>query len=79
MTISVHCFGRVAETVGDSVIDVAVPDACTVAELAGLLADRYPGLADTTFKIAVDRRIADEPEAVPAGAEIAVLPPFAGG
>ncbi len=65
MTVSVHCFGKVAEAVGTSSIEIPLPDPCTVGVLAEQLTALYPGLADTTFKIAVDRRMADNAGPVP--------------
>ena len=40
---------------------------------------QFPWLREETFLIAVNREIVDRSALVPAGAEIALMPPFSGG
>jgi molybdopterin converting factor subunit 1 len=53
----------------------------TVAELRRLLAGRHPGLEPVLARcrIALDQELAVDADAVPPGAEVAVIPPVSGG
>ena len=41
--------------------------------------ERWPQLADTTYQVAVDQRLATDDTELESAREIALLPPFAGG
>ncbi len=79
VTLHAHCFGLVAEAVDASAIEIAVHEGCTVDALRAELTKRFPQLSNATFRVAVDRRMADGETVIPEHAEIAILPPFAGG
>ncbi len=53
----------------------------TVGELRASLSQRHPALARVLprRRIAVNEEIADDPDVIPEGAEVAVIPPVAGG
>jgi molybdopterin converting factor subunit 1 len=53
----------------------------TVGELRASLSQRHPSLARVLprCRIAVNEEIADDPDVIPEGAEVAVIPPVAGG
>lgn len=48
-------------------------------ELVEQLNRDYPGLSGISYKIAVDKKIIDGNTKLEPGAEVALLPPFAGG
>lgn len=69
----------IAEAVGKSTENWMSVDPLTVGELRSQLLEKYPILRDRKFQIAVNQQIVDESLAVPSQAEVALLPPFAGG
>ena len=74
---TIKFFGMIAEATGCSALEIdPLPD--TKSLLAALYL-RFPSLQDYTFAIAVDKTIADPDQVLRPGAEIALLPPFAGG
>lgn len=79
MTVHAQCFGVVAEVLQASTIHISVDADCTVEAFTEELVTRFPQIADTTFQVAVNRRLAEGDAVIPADAELAVLPPFAGG
>jgi molybdopterin converting factor subunit 1 len=79
MTHTIHLFAAARDLVGAPTVVVDPPS--TVADLRRQLAERYPTLAALLPKcrIAVNHEFADDDDAVPPGAEIAVIPPVSGG
>ena len=79
----VRVFGGLTEQVGGSHIEVDLPDdgSATVQDLRVAVASAYPHLAPLLQRVsvAVDLELARGPDAIPAGAEVALLPPVAGG
>ncbi len=71
-------FGLLAETTGTTEERLEASPA-TVAGLRAELLRRHPALQGLSFRIAVDRQLVDETAALPPDAEVALLPPFAGG
>lgn len=71
-------FGQIAEITGKSFEIISV-DAISIAQLVNHLTEFYPGLRDQEFKVAVDHQIKDRASQITQDAEIALLPPFAGG
>jgi MoaE-MoaD fusion protein len=69
---------REAAGAGSEVLDLAPPD---LPALRRALVERHPALARVLprCRLAVNERLADEDEALPAGAEVAVIPPVSGG
>ncbi|GGM98802.1 hypothetical protein GCM10010967_35880 [Dyadobacter beijingensis] len=51
----------------------------TVGQFRAQVLDKYPAMRDKKFKIAVNQRILDDFVSIETPAEIALLPPFAGG
>ena len=66
---------------GAASIHLNLPDGATVADLRRALILHRPELAAllARSRIAVDREFADDSAVVPAGAEVAVIPPVSGG
>ncbi|TPN87449.1 MoaD/ThiS family protein [Aquimarina algicola] len=52
---------------------------CSVAQLIQQLEHRYPKLNEKNFKVAIDQQLVDNDFIIKDRAEIALLPPFAGG
>ncbi len=79
----VRVFGGLTEQVGGPHIEVDLPDdgSATVEDLRLAVASAYPHLAPLLQRVsvAVDLAVARGPDPIPAGAEVALLPPVAGG
>ena len=69
----------IAEAIGNPIETWHALDPLTVGELKDQLLGKYPVLRDRKFQIAVNQQIADETFPIPPLAEVALLPPFAGG
>jgi molybdopterin synthase catalytic subunit len=82
MRVRVRYFAaaRDAAGLGDEAIDLVTTDPTVAAVRAALLAHR-PALARVLAhsRLAVDRRFARDDDEVPDGAEVAIIPPVAGG
>lgn len=76
-------YGGLTDQVGGRHLDLDVPDdgTLTVAELRAAIAADHPHLAPLLARItvAVDLEVARGDEPIPEGAEVALLPPVAGG
>jgi MoaE-MoaD fusion protein len=79
----VRVFGGLTEHVGGHHIEVALPDdgSASVADLREAVAAVHPHLAPLLRQVtvAVDLYVARGTDRIPAGAEVALLPPVAGG
>ena len=79
----IRVFGGLTEHVGGDHIEVAVPEdgSMTVSELRAAVASAYPHLAPLLQRVsvAVDLEVARNDELVSSDAEVALLPPVAGG
>lgn len=79
MTLSILYFGLIAEAIGNPVEIWHSLEALTVGELKNQLLEKYPVLRDRKFQIAVNQQITSDNFPIPPLAEVALLPPFAGG
>ncbi len=79
MTLSILYFGMIAEATGQPLETWTSLDALTVGDLKEDLLKKYPALRDRKFQMAVNQQISDEAFPIPPLAEVALLPPFAGG
>ncbi len=79
----VRVFGGLADQLGGSHVDVALPDdgTATVADLRASLARDYPRIAGLlpSVSVAVALEVTEDTRTIPTGAEVALLPPVAGG
>ncbi len=79
----VRVFGGLTEHVGGHHLEVPVPDdgSASVADLRLAVAAAHPHLAPLLRRVtvAVDLEVARGTDRIPAGAEVALLPPVAGG
>jgi len=80
MQISVRYFAAAKDAVGHADERLDVDEGATVADIRALLQGN-PALAKVLkrSRLAVDQRFVDESSVVVAGAEVAVIPPVAGG
>lgn len=81
MKIIIRYFGPVRELVRKEEESLELREDSTVAELRGELLRRYPATESLvrSCRFAVDMRYAAPDDTIPAGAEVAVIPPVAGG
>lgn len=81
MRIEVRLFGGLADRAGARRIDVELPGTATVGDLRDAVAAQHAGLAGLLGRtsVAMDLRTADDDEPVSPDAEVALLPPVAGG
>lgn len=79
MKINVMYFGLVEEAIQKKKEVVSIPEKCTVKTLNNVLLKAYPILKNITYQVAVDQNLPSEDTTLNEGAEIAILPPFAGG
>ncbi len=78
MQLTIKYFGMLAEAtaIAEEQLDT---NSCSVSELVEKLKNQYPKLTDKDFKIAVDQQLVDYNHIINTEAEVALLPPFAGG
>ena len=81
MKVCVRLFAVAKQAAGRDLVELELPDGATIAQLRRELAARVPQLSgflgQMTF--ALDARYAADDALVPAGAEIACIPPVSGG
>ncbi|MDB2587038.1 MoaD/ThiS family protein [Flavobacteriaceae bacterium] len=76
--LHIKYFGQIAEITGKSFEIISV-DSISIETLVKDLTESYPSLRYQEFKVAVDHEIKDWASQITHDAEIALLPPFAGG
>ena len=81
MTIQVRLFARARDLAGAGAVSVELPAPATVAELRDRLGEVCPALRPLLPRsaVAVDEEFAKDDSVIPAGAEVALLPPVSGG
>ena len=81
MKITVRFFAAARERSKRSTLDLEVPTGTTVAALTALLVERLPDLAPlmARLRVAVAEEFAVPDDVIPEGAEVALIPPVAGG
>jgi len=79
MNIQVMYFGMLAEITGQANEAWLFSENLTVGKFRSQIQERYPALKEKKFKIAVNKQISDDLLLITESAEIALLPPFAGG
>ena len=81
MKVVVLLFAGVQEQIGQSQLDVNLPDGATVDQLRAALLEDHPASRPllSAAMFAVDSSYVDGNEVIPAGAEVACIPPVSGG
>jgi MoaE-MoaD fusion protein len=79
--IRLLAFASAGDALGTGELDLELPDGSRLADLRALLARDHPALAPLwpRLAVAIDGRLAAPDEALPDGAEVALLPPVSGG
>jgi molybdopterin converting factor subunit 1 len=80
-TVEVKLFALAAERAGARQVAVELPPQSTVADLRRHLGNAYPALAPLLSHVlfAIDAQYAADTTPIPAGAELACIPPVSGG
>ncbi len=78
MRVLIRYFGMISEKIGinDELIVSGFHDSDTLKDF---LFERYPPLKSLEFNIAINQKLVTNNTLITEGAEIALLPPFAGG
>ncbi|MBJ6763219.1 molybdopterin converting factor subunit 1 [Myxococcaceae bacterium JPH2] len=81
MALTVLYFAAARERAGTSRESLEVPESASVAEVLRLLTERHPALGPLLphLRVAVNQQFVGLDAPVPAGAEVALIPPVAGG
>ena len=77
MHVNVIVFGQIAEITGAT--NFVVDDVGDSDRLIEKLHARFPGLVNSKYALAVNRKIVRDNTALTDNSEIAILPPFSGG
>ncbi len=81
MILRIKLFAIARQRLGRDEVDVTLPDSATIADLRRALVEQFPALADVLphIRIAVNSSYANDATVIPAGAEVALIPPVSGG
>ena len=79
MKLQIKYFGLLAEKTGNSNEVLDVPEELIVSQLIEELETKYPPLTKGTYRVSHNQTLVDSDFIVQENAEIALLPPFAGG
>ncbi|MDE2717731.1 MAG: molybdopterin converting factor subunit 1 [Chloroflexota bacterium] len=81
LNITLRLFAGYRERVGQSVLELTMPDNATVGSVAQVVFERYPGLIGTpnALVIAVNQEYQQHDYALSEGDEVALIPPVSGG
>lgn len=81
MEIELLLFASLRDTIGSSKIKIDLPAQATVAILLERVGQEYPELQSklAPVRVAIGNEFADETAIIPAGQEIALIPPVSGG
>jgi molybdopterin converting factor subunit 1 len=81
MIVRVYLFARAKDIVGTTSVLLDLPEGATIGQLRQRLAEAHPALAPLLERsaLAVSDEFAEDRTTLPAGAEVALLPPVSGG
>ena len=81
MTVPIKLFAIARQRLGRDQVEVTLKDSATAADLRRALAEQFPAIADVLphIRIAVNSSYAADSTVIPAGAEVALIPPVSGG
>lgn len=77
MQVKVLIFGQLTDITGVS--EVHLNDVSDRDELIEILNRQFPGLEDSKFAIAIDKKVVVQNTSLADGCIVALLPPFSGG
>lgn len=72
-------FAGLREAAGREALELTLPDGAPVSALRAAVERAAPALCGHRYRVAVGAHYAHEDQAVPAGGEVALLPPVSGG
>lgn len=78
MQLTIKYFGMLAEATSTTEERLQI-DICSVSDLLEKLKNQYPKLSDKDFKVAINQELVNSDYLIDNEAEVALLPPFAGG
>ena len=73
----IKIFGQLSDIIGGNSLEM--DDIASTDELIKNLQLKYPALANSKYRVAVNRNIIQSNTELQTGAEVALLPPFSGG
>jgi sulfur-carrier protein len=79
MKVNVKYFGMIADLTGKGSENLEIAGQGRSLDMRAMLLAKYPGLANMSWKLAVDQEIVEGSCDVHESSEIVLLPPFAGG
>jgi len=81
MIVAIKLFAIARQRLGRDQVEVTLNDFATAGDLRRALAEQFPALADVLphIRIAVNSSYAADSTVIPAGAEVALIPPVSGG
>jgi molybdopterin converting factor small subunit len=80
MKAAILAFGITKELLGNSMVELNLPDAATVGDLKNALGKTFPALNNlASFRIAVNGHFSLPGEVIRENDEIALIPPVSGG
>jgi len=80
MKCKIKAFGISKEIIGSKLLELELPEGCTVLDLKKELFQKYSAFIDLkSLYIALNNEYADETAVLKEGDEIALIPPVSGG
>ena len=81
LNITLRLFAGYRQRVGQSVLELTMPEGATVGSVAQFVFEQYPGLIGTpnALVIAVNQEYQQHDYALSEGDEVALIPPVSGG
>ena len=80
MQIDILAFGITKDILGNTLVNIEIPEGSSVQQLKEKLIATYPKMQELTcLLIAVNEEYGDEQQIIQAGDEIALIPPVSGG
>ncbi len=80
MQLPILAFGITKDILGNSLVNIEIPEGSSVQQLKEKLIATYPKMQElTSLLIAVNEEYGDETQIIQAGDEIALIPPVSGG
>ena len=76
MPVNITIFGRLTDIAGSSLVLENIADTNSLIKKLHIL---YPALADSTYAIAVNKKVVNENTTLTENSIVALLPPFSGG
>lgn len=81
MILPIKLFAIARQRLSRDQVEVTLPASATAGDLRRVLAEQFPALTDVLphIRIAINSSYANDWAVIPAGAEVALIPPVSGG